>query len=172
MPEFVILVDEQDQETGISEKLEAHKTGQLHRAISVFIFNSRNEMLLQKRAENKYHSGGLWTNACCSHPRPGEDTGGAAKRRLQEEMGLECNSLQFVFSFTYRASLDNKLIEHELDHVFIGRSDETPRPDPNEVAGYKWLPLEDIRKNLAKSPELYTYWFRLIFERVVAIQRS
>ena len=120
MQEQVILVDQQDREIGVAEKLEAHRKGKLHRAFSVFLFNAKDEMLLQQRAAEKYHSGGLWTNTCCSHPRPGEPTEAAARRRLREEMGISCN-LNKAFDFIYRAEFDNGLIEHELDHVFIGR---------------------------------------------------
>ena len=164
--EQVILVDEQDVQTGVCNKLQAHQAGLLHRAISVFIFNSEGKMLLQRRAHTKYHSGGLWTNTCCSHPRPGEDTLKAAQRRLKEEMGLNEDHLFFMFTFIYKARLDNELTEHELDHVFIGKTDEQPKPDPAEVCDYRYLSIEEINKDLEENPEKYTYWFKLIFEKV------
>lgn len=162
----VILVDTNDQPIGVCEKLKAHETGQLHRAISVFIFNDKKQMLLQRRALSKYHSGGLWTNACCSHPKPGELTENAAKRRLQEEMGIECTPLHFAFSFIYKAELDKGLTEHELDHVFIGSSEQVPNPDPAEVSEFKYMSLHELSADLKKHPEKYTYWFKYIFERI------
>lgn len=161
----VILVNENDVETGTCEKLQAHLSGQLHRAISVFIFNSDKKMLLQRRALSKYHSGGLWSNACCSHPNPGEETLASAERRLMEEMGMKA-SLQFVFHFIYKAELDNSIIEHELDHVFIGKSDDLPLPNPSEVSEYKYLSVEELYSELFHHPQNYTFWFKLIFERV------
>lgn len=165
--EFVILVDEHDHETATCEKLAAHQQGLLHRAISVFIFNSKKEMLLQQRASTKYHSGGLWTNACCSHPRPGESTAEAAKRRLKEEMGIVNDDLQFLFSFIYKAQLDNQLTEHELDHVYVGITDAMPLPDPSEVSSYKWVNVDHLSADIAENPANYTVWFKLIFERVI-----
>jgi len=163
--EKVILVNEEDQETGLMEKLEAHKSGLLHRAISVFIFNNKNELLLQKRALNKYHSAGLWTNTCCSHPRAGEETKAAAIRRLQEEMGLK-TELNWCFSFHYKAKLENNLTENELDHVFIGNHDAAPEPNPDEVAEWKYVNLEDLKSDIKTNPEDYTFWFKLILDRV------
>ena len=163
--EQVILVDESDREIGTMGKLQAHIEGKLHRAISVFLFNSKGEWLLQKRATGKYHSGGLWTNTCCSHPRAGEDTAVAAKRRLQEEMGIECD-LKFLFSFQYRANVGNGLVEHEMDHVFFGTSDNVPSPDANEVAAWKYIPPAEIAAELKSGPELFTKWFAQIFNRV------
>lgn len=163
--EQVILVDGSDQEVGNAEKLFAHQKGLLHRAISVFIFNSKGEWLLQKRAVNKYHSGGLWTNTCCSHPRTGEETSLAAHRRLKEEMGIECE-LKFLFSFRYRAEVGNDLIEHELDHVYAGASDAIPHPDPEEVSEWKYFTTEEIAKKLQNEPEKFTKWFVKIFLRV------
>lgn len=159
----VILVDEQDRETGLKDKMAAHRDGDLHRAISVFLFTSDGKMLLQRRALEKYHSGGLWTNACCSHPVEGEAVRNAAVRRLQEEMGIRCETLVRAFSFTYRAEVGNGLIEHELDHVFTGTSDELPATDPGEVMDFKYLSLDEIEKELAQNPERYTTWFQLIF---------
>jgi isopentenyl-diphosphate delta-isomerase len=157
----VQLVDSSDQPTGAMEKLEAHKKGLLHRAISVLIFNSKGEMLLQRRALHKYHSPGLWTNTCCSHPYPNEDSKEAAERRLKEEMNIE-TSLNFVFKFTYNASFSNGLIENELDHVFIGYSDETPHLNTDEAVAFKWIDLIALRESIQNSPELYTVWFKII----------
>ncbi|RYY16256.1 MAG: isopentenyl-diphosphate Delta-isomerase [Chitinophagaceae bacterium] len=165
--EEVILVDEQDQETGVAEKMEAHETGQLHRAFSVFIFNSRGEMLLQQRALDKYHSGGLWTNTCCSHPRPGEATGQAALRRLQEEMGFQVE-LEKVFDFLYKADFDNGLIEHEFDHVFVAEYEGAININPIEVMDYTYRPIADIEEAMAANPEQFTAWFRLALPRVKA----
>jgi isopentenyl-diphosphate Delta-isomerase len=163
--EFVVLVDEADHALGVMEKMEAHRKGLLHRAISVFIFNSAGDLLIHKRAENKYHSAGLWTNACCSHPRDHEDPKDAAVRRLREEMGLECR-LHPAFTFVYRAELDHDLTEHELDHVFIGTTDSAPQPDPEEVAEWKYISMNEVRRELDSAPENYTEWFRIIFPRI------
>ncbi|MCU0434419.1 MAG: isopentenyl-diphosphate Delta-isomerase [Bacteroidia bacterium] len=165
--ENVVLVNENDQETGQMEKLEAHRLGLLHRAISVFVFNSRGELLIHRRALEKYHSGGLWTNTCCSHPRPGESTAHAAVRRLREEMGLECE-LTSQFQFIYRAELDHNLVEHELDHVFTGTSDTNPQPDPAEVMDWKWISRHELQTQLANEPEKFTAWFKIIAERAFA----
>ena len=166
MPENVILVDERDQEIGSEEKIAAHRAGKLHRAFSVFIFNSEGKLLLQNRARIKYHSGGLWTNTCCSHPRPGEDTESAAHRRLREEMGFDCD-LKKTFGFIYRIQFDHQLSEHEFDHVFIGTSEQNADPDPNEVGRWRWSSLGEIKKELATNPENYTYWFRIAFEKLL-----
>lgn len=166
MNEMVILVDPQDREIGTEEKLKAHRDGKLHRAFSVFVFNAKGEMLLQQRAFNKYHSGGLWTNACCSHPRPQEPVEQAAKRRLQEEMGIDC-VLRKAFHFIYKAKLDGGLIEHELDHVFIGNYDGKITPDANEVADYRWLTIHALKNELQNSLEKYTVWFQLAFRRTL-----
>ena len=163
--ELVILVDEKDNETGTIEKLEAHKKALLHRAISVFICNSRGEWLLQRRAKNKYHSSLLWTNACCSHPYPGETSLEAAHRRLKEEMGLE-TSLTELFHFTYKAELDNGLNEHELDHVFLGITDNDPVINTEEVKDWKRISFNQLQNEIDKVPENYTVWFRMIFQRV------
>jgi isopentenyl-diphosphate Delta-isomerase len=161
MENHVILVDEQDQEVGTMGKLEAHQKGLLHRAVSVFLFNSSNELLMQRRALGKYHSEGLWTNTCCSHPFVGENTKAAAERRLTEEMGIQCE-LSPLFHFTYRAELDNNLVENELDHVFIGFSDETPHLNPAEAMSFKWMNLADIQNNMLHFPDHYTEWFKII----------
>lgn len=166
--EQVILVDINDKVIGEMEKLKAHQTGTLHRAFSVFLFNKSNELLLQQRALTKYHSAGLWTNTCCSHPRTGENTLDAAKRRLKEEMGIECN-LEFSFSFIYRAELENGLIEHELDHVFTGTYTDAPSLEPSEVCDWKYDSIENIVSDLKLSPEQFTAWFKPAFERVVAL---
>lgn len=160
--EKVILVDLNDQVLGEMEKMEAHRKGLLHRAFSVFILNSSNELLLHQRAWDKYHSGGLWTNACCSHPRPGENLINAGKRRLFEEMGLKAD-LKELYSFIYRAELDCDLTEHEFDHVLLGYSDEIPSPASEEVAAWKYISIEEIKKDLKNSPENYTFWFKETF---------
>jgi isopentenyl-diphosphate delta-isomerase len=157
----LILVDENDRETGTMNKLEAHQLGLLHRAFSILVWNSNNELLIHQRAAGKYHSGGLWTNTCCSHPMPGENILDAAHRRLQEEMGFDCD-LQPAFSFMYRVALDNSLIENELDHVFLGISDTIPEPDPSEVSAYSWISLAALHAEMEQHPERFTHWFRLI----------
>jgi isopentenyl-diphosphate delta-isomerase len=160
--EMVILVDRQDNQIGSMEKLEAHEKAVLHRAFSVFIFNSQGELLLQQRAHHKYHSPGLWTNTCCSHQRAGESNLEAGKRRLKEEMGMEC-PLQDVFWFIYKAKFDNGLTEHELDHVLVGNSDLDPVINEDEVADFKWMSLDDLKQDMEAQPELYTEWFKIIF---------
>jgi isopentenyl-diphosphate Delta-isomerase len=165
MSERVILVDRNDRPLGSAEKLRAHEEGWLHRAVSVLIVNTRGEMLLQRRHAQKYHSGGLWSNAACSHPRPGEATADAAQRRLEEEMGIRCD-LAPAFPLLYRARLDGGLIEHEYDHVFTGRYDGTPSPEASEVTGWRWVPEAALREDVRRRPSRYTYWFRLILERL------
>lgn len=165
MIEHVVLVDEDDKETGTMEKMEAHEKGALHRAFSIFIFNSKGELLLQQRALNKYHSPGLWTNTCCSHPRPGEAVEDAAHRRLAEEMGMECG-LDYHFHFLYKTRFDNGLIEHELDHVFFGTSDTLPVLNSEEVAGYRYIGMKLLEKELNESPENYSPWLRICFVKV------
>ncbi|MFZ5517418.1 MAG: isopentenyl-diphosphate Delta-isomerase [Candidatus Zhuqueibacterota bacterium] len=165
MEEIVILVDSKDNEIGREEKMKAHENGVLHRAFSVFIFNRDGEMLLQQRAMNKYHSAGLWTNACCSHPRPGETIEEAAHRRLKEEMGFDCQ-LERKFHFIYRAEFDNGLIEHEFDHVLFGTYSGRIDFNPDEVANVRWISIEDLREELIKRPEYYTVWFKIAFEEV------
>ena len=163
--EHLILVNERDEQVGICEKMQAHRDNLLHRAFSVFLFNKKGEMLLQQRASGKYHSGGLWTNTCCSHPRPGEDTLPAAQRRLQEEMGMTC-ALHEVFQFTYQARLEDDLYEHELDHVFLGRTDETPQPDSQEVQAWRYITKSQLRSELLIHPEKFTVWFRQCINQV------
>ncbi len=164
MEEEVILVDAFDNEIGVMEKLEAHRGAFLHRAFSVFIFDSQNRLLLQQRAHEKYHSGDLFTNTCCSHPRPGEDTLAAAKRRLAEEMGISAE-LTFRTTFLYRSEFENGLTEHELDHIFEGRSDEQPTPDPHEVQSFCWLSVPEVKSLIKESPERFTTWFRIAIEK-------
>ncbi|MBL4905609.1 MAG: isopentenyl-diphosphate Delta-isomerase [Flavobacteriaceae bacterium] len=160
--ELVILVDEQDNQIGLMPKMEAHEKAQLHRAFSVFVFNDAGELLLQQRASNKYHSRLLWTNTCCSHQRDGESSLEAGKRRLQEEMGFVCE-LEEVFWFVYKAPFDNGLTEHELDHVMIGRFNAMPSVNKDEVEDFKWMSLEDVKKEIVNQPEKYTEWFKIIF---------
>lgn len=164
--EKVILVDENDNEVGTEEKIKAHEDGKLHRAFSIFIFNSKNEMLIHKRHKDKYHSGGLWTNACCSHPRPGENTEDAAKRRLKQEMGISC-SIKKMFNFTYKKEFDNGLTEYELDHVFTGNCDIPPDPDDVEVEAWKWISKEDLKQDIKENPKKYTHWFKIAVEKVI-----
>jgi len=162
----VILVDEKDNETGTAGKLEAHRKGLLHRAFSVFVFNSKGELMLQRRADSKYHSGGLWSNTCCSHPFPGESAATGAHRRLKEEMGFNTD-LSECFSFIYKEKLDNDLIEHEFDHVFIGRSEGPPMLNPQEVQDWKWMSMDELKKELEETPSTYTVWLRIVFNKVL-----
>ena len=161
--EKVILVDKNDNQVGLMPKLEAHKKGVLHRAFSIFIFNSKYELLLQKRASSKYHSGGLWTNTCCSHPREGEDTLDAANRRLDEEMGIK-TSLRKVYDFIYKAELDNQLTEHEFDHVFYGVCDNDPILNKDEAEDFKWVDMETLNNDIIKNEDNYIVWFKIAFE--------
>jgi len=167
MKEYVVLVDRDDREVGTMEKMEAHEKGVLHRAFSVFAFTSDQELILHRRADHKYHSGGLWTNTCCSHPRENETALEAGHRRLQEEMGFDCE-LKPAFTFIYRSELDNELTEHELDHVLIGQFDGEPAINPEEVAEWKTMPMAAIREDIARRPETYTEWFKIVFEQVDA----
>jgi isopentenyl-diphosphate delta-isomerase len=162
---YVVLVDENDNPLGVMEKMEAHREARLHRAISVFLFNLRGEWVLQKRALDKYHSRGLWTNACCTHPYPGESETEAAKRRLMEEMGINCE-VKEIFNFVYKEKLDNNLTEFELDHVFVATTDEYPVINTNEVLEWKSISFDNLRKEVFSAPEDYTFWFKEIFERV------
>ncbi len=165
MIEEVILVDELDNSIGTMEKIEAHEKAILHRAFSVFIFNNNGEMLLQQRAINKYHSGGLWTNTCCSHPKPNEQTIVAAARRLKEEMGFETDLVK-VFDFIYRAPFSNGLTEYEFDHVFIGLYNGTIMPNKDEVGNYEYISLENIAHQLLNEPSKFTEWFKIAFPKV------
>ena len=159
--EYVILVDKDDNDLGQMEKMQAHIEAKLHRAFSVFIFNSNKEMMLQKRASHKYHSGGLWTNACCSHPRPGESSVKAAHRRLVEEMGFDCDITE-KFTFLYKRALDNDLTEHELDHVFTGHYEGEVKLNEDEVEDWQFISLDDLKNSLQNDPQLYTEWFRIV----------
>lgn len=161
----MILVNERDEPVGSMEKMEAHRQALLHRAFSVFIFNGKGEMLLQQRASGKYHSGGLWTNACCSHPRPGEDTAEAALRRLREELGFT-TALRHILAFTYKSEFANGLAEFEFDHVFVGVHDQPVQPDPEEVSAHAYRTMKDIRADLASDPRKFTAWFHLAFPLV------
>lgn len=161
--ERVILVDERDRELGSCEKLRAHMEGALHRAFSVFVFDADGRLLLQRRARGKYHSGGLWSNTACGHPRPGEETGAAARRRLREEMNLDCE-LRPAFAFLYRAELGGGLVEYEYDHVFFGRCDGPPAPDPAEVEDWRWVTIEELRRGLGDEPASYSRWLKLAVE--------
>ena len=158
----VILVDEQDAPLGVMEKMEAHRTGMLHRAFSIFIFNREGQMLLQQRAHGKYHSGGLWTNACCSHPQPGEQVQEAAERRLMEELGFN-TKLEKVFDFLYKAGLDNGLTEHEFDHVFVGIYNGPINYNTDEVMHIEYKTLDEIKASLGEDPSRYTAWFHHAF---------
>lgn len=164
MEEQVILVDQEDNPRGLMPKMEAHEKAELHRAFSVFIFNDKNELMLQQRAKHKYHSPLLWTNTCCSHQRDGESNIQAGKRRLFEEMGF-VTEIKEVFSFIYKAPFDNGLTEHELDHVLIGYYNEDPIINRDEVEAFKWMTLDDVRTDIKNNPGLYTAWFKIIFEK-------
>jgi isopentenyl-diphosphate delta-isomerase len=161
--ENVILVNENDTPVGVMEKMEAHRKGVLHRAISVIVFNSKGEILLQKRARNKYHSGGLWTNACCSHPLPDENPASAARRRLKEEMGIDLHP-EFSHKFIYKVSLDHDLTEHELDHVFIATFNGEPAINTEEVEDWRFVNLTWLKQDMSMHPDSYTYWFKLIID--------
>lgn len=160
----VILVDEHDAPIGTMPKLQAHQEGRLHRAFSVFVLNDNGELLLQRRSASKYHSPGLWTNTCCSHPWPGEAVHEAAVRRLQEEMGFTC-ALTHAFTFIYHADVGQGLIEHELDHVFIGRYNGPVAPDPSEVAGTCWIGVDELQASLRSDPHRYTTWLPICWDR-------
>lgn len=164
--EMVVLVDENDKELGEMEKLEAHQCGALHRAFSVFVFNTKGEILLQRRAAHKYHSPGLWTNTCCSHPRPNEHVAMAADRRLMEEMGMR-TLLKKQFSFQYRASFSNGLIEHELDHVFFGVSDDLPKLNPDETDAFKYMHPHVLRSAIERDPTQFTPWLKICLDQVI-----
>ncbi|MFC1669960.1 isopentenyl-diphosphate Delta-isomerase [Spirochaetota bacterium] len=162
----VILVDPDDCEIGIEEKLLAHEKGLLHRAFSVFVFNNEGKLLLQKRADHKYHSPGLWSNSVCSHPQPGEDVIDSAYNRLNEEMGF-CCPLKEITTFLYKEEFDNGLIEHEIDHVLIGTFNGEPVINPGEVSDWKWSEIENLNNDVVNKPELYTAWFKLILKNVL-----
>jgi isopentenyl-diphosphate delta-isomerase len=164
MQEQVILVNKKDQPIGLMDKLEAHEKGALHRAVSVFIFNSDNQLLIQRRSLEKYHTPGVWSNTACSHPRNNESTISCANRRLFEEMGIIAK-IRSVFSFLYKAKFSNNLIEHELDHVFIGFSNKKPNPNPEEVCDWKYVDETSLKKLLNDTPELFSPWFKMCYER-------
>lgn len=164
--ELVILVDGNDNEIGTIGKMEAHRLGRLHRAFSIFVFNTRGELLLQRRALSKYHSGGLWSNTCCGHPRIGEKTVDAARRRLQEEMGIDC-TLEEVFSFLYSVKFAHDLSENEYDHVMIGKYNAAPDPNPEETCDWKWSHIDHLKHDMDTHPDKYTYWSRKSLERVI-----
>lgn len=159
--ERVVLVDETDRELGSGDKLAVHRDGRLHRAVSVLVFDGQGRLLLQRRAEAKYHSAGLWSNTCCGHPRPGETAEAAAHRRLREEMGFDC-PLEPAFAFRYRADLGNGLQEHEYDHVFVGRFPGAPAPNAAEVAEWRWAGLDELVRDAAARPAAYTEWFKIL----------
>lgn len=169
MEEQVILVDKKDNVIGKAGKLEAHQKGLLHRALSVFIFNSKGEILLQQRAPHKYHTPFLWSNTACSHPRINELVKHAAERRLKEEMGIECD-LNYAFNFLYNAKFDNHLIENELDHVFIGFCDEIPKPNPSEVKNYRYINSYDLMNEINENPNIFTPWFKICIDRVLKVK--
>ncbi len=162
--EHVILVDSEDKAIGTMEKMEAHRKGILHRAFSILLFNPKGEILLQKRAKEKYHSGGLWTNACCSHPLPNESMENATRRKLWQEMGIDTPT-NFVYKFFYQAKLDANLFEHECDHVFTGTFDGKPKINSNEVEDWKFVSLDQLLLDAQQNPEQYTYWFKLILDQ-------
>lgn len=164
MKEYIIIVDKFDKEIGKIEKMEAHHKGILHRAFSILVFNSKNQLLLQKRSLKKYHSPGLWTNTCCSHPKYGEELGEAIHRRLREEMGFTCE-LKEIFSFIYKIELEKDLFENEYDHVFIGRYDGEVIANEDEVDDFKWVNINEIKNDILENPELYTYWFKCLMDR-------
>jgi len=168
MKEEVILVDKRNRKIGVEEKIKAHKQGRLHRAFSIFVFNSKNELLIQQRAKTKYHSGGLWTNTCCSHPRPNETYNQAVHRRLKQEMGFDCK-LKKVFCFIYKADFSN-LIENEYDCVFIGKSNKQPKPNPNEIMNYKWISLENLKKDIKKHPKKYSVWLKIVLKKLKSLK--
>lgn len=163
----VILVDENDKKVGTEEKIRVHKEGKLHRAFSIFVFNSEGKLLLQKRAKSKYHSGGLWSNTCCSHPKPNESLEKAIHKRLKTEMGFDCE-LEEIFNFIYSAEFENGLSESEYDHVFKGEFNGKPDPNPNEAEDWKWISLEELKKDMERNPDKYTYWFRASIDRVIS----
>jgi isopentenyl-diphosphate delta-isomerase len=167
--EQVVLVDDEDRPVGAAAKLVAHRTGARHRAVSVFLFDGRGRLLLQRRAAGKYHSAGRWANTCCGHPRPGEPVLNAASRRLRDEMGIECR-LERVGAFTYRADVGDGLVEHEIDHLFVGRHDGDPRPDHGEVDAWRWQSPDDLERDLLANPDVYAAWLRPALDALKAVQ--
>jgi len=169
MKQQVILVDRKNRKVGVEEKIKAHKEGKLHRAFSIFIFNSSGELLIQQRAKTKYHSGGLWSNSVCGHPKQNETYQQAVHRRLKEEMGFDCK-LKKLFCFIYNTGLQNNLIENEYDCVFIGKFDGRPKPNRNEIMDYKWISVKELKRNVIKNPKKYTIWLKLILNRIKSPQ--
>lgn len=163
--EQIIIVDENDNQIGTGEKLQVHIDGKMHRAFSIFVYNSKGQLMLQKRDKNKYHSGGLWTNTTCSHPNDGENTEDAAHRRIKEEMGFDC-PLKKLFSFNYKVEFDNGLIENECDHVFIGNYDKKPKPNPKEAEDWKWISMEDLEKEIDDKPEEFSHWIKIALPKI------
>ena len=162
--EKVILVNKKDEEIGLEDKLKVHREDKLHRCFSIFIFNSKGELLIQQRAKSKYHSPLLWSNTCCSHPRPNEKLTKAAKRRLKEEMGIGCD-LKEIFSFIYKVKVGD-LIEHEFDHIFLGKFNGKPISNPNEVKNWQWISIKELKKDIEKNPKKYTPWFKIILRKM------
>jgi len=171
MPNKIILVDKKDKEIGAEFKIKAHKEGKLHRAFSIFIFNSQKNLLLQKRSSKKYHSGGLWTNTCCSHPSPGETILSAAHRRLKEEMGVDCD-LKEIFSFIYRTKLDKGLIEYEFDHVLIGNFNGKPKINIKEAEDFKWVSIEFLARDIKQNSNNYSFWLKKCYSKVARIAKN
>ncbi len=169
MKDLVILVDKNNRKIGVEEKIKAHNEGKLHRAFSIFVFNSKKELLIQQRAKTKYHSGRLWSNTVCSHPRPGENYQQAAHRRLKEEMGFDCR-LKKAFCFIYNTRFQNDLVENEHDSVLVGMFDGKPRPNPKEVMNYKWVPIKELKQDVIKNPHKYTVWLRIALEKFAALK--
>ena len=165
MHDRVVLVDTKDNEIALMDKMEAHKKGLLHRAFSVLIFNSENKFLIQRRAATKYHSAGLWSNTCCSHPSANETILEASHRRLKEEMGLTCEKLKKLYHFIYKIEFENGLSEHELDHVVVGHSNQEPILNPKEASEWKYISYEDLKKEISENPDQYTFWFKELFEK-------
>ena len=164
MEQQLILVDEQNNITGYGEKLQVHRDGDLHRAFSIFVMNPRGELMLQRRAIEKYHSGGLWANTCCSHPLKGEEREDTVHRRLQEEMGFDCE-LKPLFDFIYRAEFENGLTEYELDQVYLGAFEGSPKPNPLEVCDWKWIHIDDLKKDIGANPDNYVYWLKAAYDQ-------
>jgi isopentenyl-diphosphate delta-isomerase len=169
--DLIILVNEDDEQVGIQDKFSVHQLGLLHRAFSVFVFNSKNELLLQRRADDKYHSPGLWTNTCCSHPIPGETTINACHRRLMEEMSLKCE-LRHAFSFIYQCKFSNGLIENEFDHVYVGYSDNTPVLNKKEAKDWKYININDLEREIELQPDNFTEWLKICLTRLIEHTKS
>lgn len=166
MPEYVTLVDENDNVIGAAEKIDAHKNPKLHRAFSIFITNSRGELLIQQRAGHKYHCPWMWSNTCCGHPRPGESLEDAAHRRLREEMGFDTGMVK-AFSFIYKSEFENGLTEKEYDHVFVGKWEGTPKINLDEAAHFKWVAKDILEEDIKKNPEIYTAWFKIAWKKLL-----